>query len=403
LERKLEKTLPACGISGYKSPRRKLRFEIHQKKRKLAKLAAGLEQLENEKRISVCSGTKKLFLSQFHPEENGFQNHDEWLEEWREKRHNRIFYIGSKDETCGNQNCQLSSDGTLKIRVIPGLEQAYGKYYTVSGISFVYGQETVSEALKNHQAVNFRFVHKENNRYLFLTTEKKPAEIITGTETGAVGVDLNADHIAWAEVNRHGNLTDCGTIPVPVQDRSSEQTEAMFSDALKQITEHAGKTGKPVVIEKLDFSGKKRNLSDTGKKYSRMISGFAYALFYKLLLSKASREGVQVIAVNPAYSSVIGRYKYMQMYGISVHIAASLVLARRGLKFSERPPASYAPYLAEHKYRHVWSFWSRFSKAVSDRKIQVDISSSVRKNIPASRPTGSDVLPPVFPREIRGR
>jgi hypothetical protein len=34
-----------------------------------------------------------MFLSQFHLEENGYQNHDQWKEDWHKKRHNRIFLI----------------------------------------------------------------------------------------------------------------------------------------------------------------------------------------------------------------------------------------------------------------------------------------------------------------------
>ncbi|MBF0226443.1 MAG: hypothetical protein HQK76_13390 [Desulfobacterales bacterium] len=90
--------------------------------------------MENET-ISICLGTKKLFLKQFNLEENDYQCHEKWKEQWHKKRHNRIFYIGSKDESYGNQNCQLI-DGSLKIRVIPELESIYGKQYIIPNISF---------------------------------------------------------------------------------------------------------------------------------------------------------------------------------------------------------------------------------------------------------------------------
>ena len=43
----------------------------------------------------------------------------------------------------------------------------------------------------------------------------------------------------------------------------------------------------------------------------------------------ATVQGVEVIQVNPAYSSVVGRVKFMERYGLTVHQAAGLVLARR--------------------------------------------------------------------------
>ncbi|WP_372371724.1 hypothetical protein [Candidatus Uabimicrobium sp. HlEnr_7] len=50
------------------------------------------------------------------------------------------------------------------------------------------------------------------------------------------------------------------------------------------------------------------------------------------------RSGVEIIEVNPAFTSLIGRYKFAHFFGISTHLAASLVLARRAQNFSERFP-----------------------------------------------------------------
>ena len=60
-------------------------------------------------------------------------------------------------------------------------------------------------------------------------------------------------------------------------------------------------------------------------------------------LSRGCRQGVEVHQVNPAFSSVVGRVKFMERYGLTVHQAAALVLARR-LLVSERIPR-----------RRVWS------------------------------------------------
>ena len=60
-----------------------------------------------------------------------------------------------------------------------------------------------------------------------------------------------------------------------------------------------------------------------------MLSSFSYGKVKTYCLSRGYREGVEVFEVNPAYSSVIGRVKYMERYGLSVHQAAALVLARR--------------------------------------------------------------------------
>ena len=69
-----------------------------------------------------------------------------------------------------------------------------------------------------------------------------------------------------------------------------------------------------------------------------MLSSFAYGKVRAYFLSRGYREGVEIVAVNPAYSSVVGRVKFMERYGLTVHQAAALVLARRYLGCSERIP-----------------------------------------------------------------
>ena len=124
-----------------------------------------------------------------------------------------------------------------------------------------YGNDLIAEALKNGQAINYRLVYKEKNWYLFVTTEKKAAAIITKRRLGAIGVDLNKAHVAWAEIDRHGNLIKFGKIPTPVQDRRNGQVTACLAEAVKQIVLYAKTVAKPVVIEKLDFSTKKTSFA----------------------------------------------------------------------------------------------------------------------------------------------
>ena len=99
--------------------------------------------------------------------------------------------------------------------------------------------------------------------------------------------------------------------------------------------------GKPIVIEKLDFRQKKAVLEGESRKYSRMLSGFSYGKIKAYFLSRGYRQGVEVHQVNPAYSSVVGRVKFMERYGLTVHQAAALVLARRLLGCSERIPSRW--------------------------------------------------------------
>jgi len=53
-------------------------------------------------------------------------------------------------------------------------------------------------------------------------------------------------------------------------------------------------------------------------------------------MRKACKEGVGVKPVRPAHTSTIGYWKYMLWYGVIIHHAAALVIARRAIGFKER-------------------------------------------------------------------
>jgi len=68
--------------------------------------------------------------------------------------------------------------------------------------------------------------------------------------------------------------------------------------------------------------------------------------------------------VNPAYTSVIGQYKFKDRYGLSAHNAAALVIGRRFLGFSETLPSQLHGTLSlsvRNRDRHVWSKWAAVS------------------------------------------
>jgi len=105
-----------------------------------------------------------------------------------------------------------------------------------------------------------------------------------------------------------------------------------------------------------------------------MLSSFVYSKFRDFLESRASRHGIRVYKVNPAFTSVIGRVKYASRYGLTVHHAAALVIARRLCRFSERTPQVAKDEIiipdnkgghvtfslpVRNRGKHVWSFWLR--------------------------------------------
>ena len=116
---------------------------------------------------------------------------------------------------------------------------------------------------------------------------------------------------------------------------------------------------------------------DGNKKFSRLLSSFAYSLFFQSLSARAYKEGVAVHGVNPAFTSVIGRVNFAKRYGLSIHLAAALCIARRYQKFSEEPcspkgdipdgKASHVTFVVpvRNRQKHVWHFWGQVRKKLA--------------------------------------
>lgn len=365
--KKIKKLYPCCGINGNKTLKKQLEWEIHQKQRRLSLKNHKLELLKT-KTERIIFGSRKLFQAQYNLSENGYSNHCEWLEDWQQKRNSQFMIIGSSDETAGCQNCQLSIDGKIKIRVPQALFNQFGKYVFAPKIKFTYGHQDIEYALKNNSALTWRFVKKDNGKwYVFVTVKRPEVPIQSRFYNGMIGIDLNPSVIGWAYCDKEGNLVSKGQIKINLRDRSSHQVKATLGESVAHIVKLASLYQCPITVEKLDFSAKRASMRESGVRYSRMLSNFAYSQFLSILESRASKWGIEVIKVNPAYSSLIGLTKFLKLYGLSSDTAAALVLARRALHKSERPPARYARFLPEDRHRHAWSYWRMLHRKLSSR------------------------------------
>jgi IS605 OrfB family transposase len=363
------------------------RLVLHQKKRRRNVLSHRLslrEEDDKQGRTHLCFGGKKLFHAQFYLEKNGFASLQEWKEAWEAKRNSEFFVLGSKDETAGNQTCtaRIQEDGRLnfRLRLPEALVETYGKYMEIGNVAFAHGHDAILANLQapEGQALSYRFKRDAKSWKLFVSTELKKPEPVSKEGNGAIGIDLNADHIAYVETDRFGNPIGKKSILWASYGKTKGQLKAMTGDICKEIVAKAKEAKKPLIIEKLDFRKKKLALVETSNpKFARLLSSFAYGLFFIFLMARAYKHGVEVHRVNPAFTSVIGRVNYAKRYGLSIHLAAALCIARRHQKFSEAPcspegkiPDGKGSHLAfvlpvRNRTKHVWHFWGQVKKKLS--------------------------------------
>ena len=369
----------------------KNRSRLHQKKRKIGNLlerqSAVIADLHKPYASGLCFGGRKLFHSQFQLEENGYKDHQEWLSDWRSARSSQFFVLGSKDETAGCQGCVARvlarqyaepDDGSFMLDLrLPGdngesgAMGKRGEKVSIGPLRFPYQEDKLRSALLAHteipkktlpkktftsqngksfsrvvypenlSALSWRFLRdkKDKNGWrVFVSFNEPPVAVTTSINAGVISVDINADHLAWSELDRFGNPVATGSIPCVTYGKSSAQSNAIIESAAIALSSRAKQAGKPLVLEKLDFSRKKGQITEaSGARYARMLSSLAYGKIHTAIGVRAAKDGVAVKSVNPAYTSVLGRLHWADRYGLTVHEGAAVAIGRRELRLREVP------------------------------------------------------------------
>ncbi len=145
----------------------------------------------------------------------------------------------------------------------------------------------------------------------------------------------------------------------------------------KQVINLANEKKKGNIFENLQF---KKDFTRF-KKLNRIKSNFVWRKFIELLERKCVQHGIAYKKVNPAYTSVIGKTKYKDMFGITTHESAAYVIARRGLWFNEklsiyncdtkRVKQKVMGTLAEkyqNKKIHSWVLWNKIKAVLTGQR-----------------------------------
>ena len=377
------------------------RSTLHQKKRRLDILTNRLRKLDESSAPSLCFGSKALFRKQFHLEAANLRGHEEWLIEFRQHRSSQAFFIGSSDETAGNQTVQYDPKlKTMRLRLPNALPfKDVGTHLTLDRIDFpehlrdeflaalACPDPALNKNRKSTAPISYRLVRRVNENtaekayYLQASFGLQAPELITRRDLGVIGVDMNADHLAVAETDRFGNLIDSFILPFDFKNLKATQTEALIGDLSAVLAEHCQSKGKALVIEELDFEEKKKALREQPKVRRSFLSAFAYAQFHQSVSSRTRADGIELIPINPAYTSLIGAYKY-QGLAISSHEKAALAIARRAQGYSEGLGVfqgtlpTQAMMSEKTRFtscpRHVWGFYSDHRLVIRKLLIEPD-------------------------------
>lgn len=320
---------------------------------------------ENNTVPSAIFGGRKLWADVSRGKENS-------RTEWRHQRSNSFLSRGAKNYK-GNPHCRLSADGeTINLLLrIPNDRteetQAQWLKFTITYSRPYYEvlRRLAVDGASGNVQYTMRLIRLAPRRYRAFVTLDEPVAHQELTRAALptwcqkiVGIDLNLDHIALVLTDKQGQFLEktvfkfasLGELP---RDKSKWQTGNLARDAIAWLKEQGGQA---IVVEDLNIT---RNSKQT-KLFNRHTVPFAYRQLANALIRRGLREGLMVKRVNPAYTSWIGRLKYMRQFGISVHVAAAFVIARRGVGLQERIP--------EHLVRAFPSFIALIENDIAKRQ-----------------------------------
>lgn len=302
---------------------------------------------------SVCFGSKQLFKKQ----NTVYQNqHEDWKRAIYKGRNPGMTISGRKDATQGNFLFKYDVQAKdLTYRT------TQGETVVLKNVTFPYGQELVEQAVlasvNERNAVAWRLEVHGSRVLVKCMVEVSNNQKNYDFSEGCISFDTNVDHLAYTELDGHGNLLSHHTIPFTLRGLSTGRREQVLSKALEEIFQYAQKAAKPIVMERLKDLKQKPMYQH--KRLNEILSSFAYTKVTMLAESKSNKYSIGLVKVNPAFTSQIGKFKYMRHYGISVHEAAAFVIGRRGLGYQDKLPKPMRHFIPDgKKNRHHWSHWS---------------------------------------------
>jgi IS605 OrfB family transposase len=193
---------------------------------------------------------------------------------------------------------------------------------------------------------------REGEVYGSVSFELPTPEVKYTKENGVIAIDTNASpiHLAIAEVSKTGELVSYQTISLHnllgLYQNSKDHQEWILAH---QIVDLAIQKGKAIAIENLKKL--KRGMRGDGKaELRKRLHQWNAKKFLQKLKRVAMLKGLEVIEVNPAYTSIIGMLKYAPQLNIDKDIAGAYVVGRRALGFKEDTPENYEKLLKDKVY-----------------------------------------------------
>lgn len=305
-------------------------------------------------RPAIVVGGRRLAMSR-HNLADAQLTPERWRERWEAER---LFLTADGESGAPHGNYTISvapETGEVSI-VLPDplrhlANAPRGRYRLGCAVSFHHRRGEWLDRVCANRAVRYDIAHDpvRGRWYLDASWSTDIAALPTPEEIQALdgrmlGVDLNADHLAAYVLDPHGNpVGEPHTIGLELTGTTATRDgrlRAAISELIGIAEEYhcAG-----IAIEDLGFGDSRAVGRETmgrgkrGKAFRRTVAGIPTAKFRERLRGMAYQQGLAVIAVDPAYTSIWGQRHWKAPVQqqtktiVTRHHDAAVAIGRRGL------------------------------------------------------------------------
>ncbi|MFX1570699.1 MAG: IS200/IS605 family accessory protein TnpB-related protein [Promethearchaeota archaeon] len=310
----------------------------NKKDRRLNGLYRRLSSVQNQLKTlrikPLVFGTKSLFRKRIQKKISNY--------EFRINRDSSFYCIGKRQGQ--NLNIKILPNGMIKIHTFSKIKGK--RWLTIPCSVNKKQQKWINDILRTPMysvRIVRRFIRGELKHFAHVSYENLDPIIKYSFDKGAIGLDFNYNFISITNIDKNGEFLSYKEIKFNnLHTYRKTQRNNYIHYKMGKMVNFCINKKKGLVIEDLSFD----RMFSYNKVLNRKLNDFNKKAL-NLLERKCIKKGVSIRKVHPAYTSIIGKYKYSGSYNLSTHILASYVIARRGLGFKEDIPTIYKWLLAQ--------------------------------------------------------
>lgn len=291
------------------------------------------------------------------------KRHNLWKNEFSSKRKSSMSIQGKSISAQGNPSFRYDDKYktlTLKVPCRGENGDIIEKTVVFENVIFKYRKDEILTALslKGYDRKPIQWTLTDYGDYYIVYVTYTPQKLKDrlyanwSVSTGITAYDINYGHIDYAVLNQYGYPIYHDTLMYDVNNNSS------IRSALERVFKTADDFHTVIAKEKIDSKSIKSINPYNNKKANRKISELATAQFEEAAKSLSYEYEILVVEVEPAYTSMLSKIKFVREFGISIHVGAAIAIGRRAMGKRERLPKMFNKFVTGTKF-------NRFKQAYS--------------------------------------